>query len=218
MADFVKWAGNFDCTICGSKRLLAESFSKKMMENHRKSGKALKCKSCVAAALKLEQDLASAKAAASSSSLSVLPDDISELTLSAAADTADVTAGDGGKSTATAVCSACLECLPLQSFNKSQLSKGTEKQRCRVCIEAASIAEKNEISASRVKKMEDAKAFLAVAQASGTSIEKLKAASLVAALEAEIVTGISVKTSKGGGGRGGSGGRGSSSAWKPKPR
>jgi hypothetical protein len=43
-----KWAGNFDCTVCRRKRLMADEFSKSSLDKHRKTGQTLQCKPCVA--------------------------------------------------------------------------------------------------------------------------------------------------------------------------
>ena len=44
-------------------------------------------------------------------------------------------------SIAVPVCSACEKALPASAFNKTQLSKGEGKQRCRECVTSAEQAE-----------------------------------------------------------------------------
>lgn len=61
------WAGSFNCDFCSKKRLSADNFSNKALENHRKSNKPLKCKECIEAAQKAEQSQAAAKTASKSS-------------------------------------------------------------------------------------------------------------------------------------------------------
>ncbi|KAJ8598280.1 hypothetical protein CTAYLR_006006 [Chrysophaeum taylorii] len=56
------WAGDFECSVCKRKRLIANEFSKKMQEKRRKDPTAaLKCKQCVDAEAKAEQAKAAAK-------------------------------------------------------------------------------------------------------------------------------------------------------------
>ena len=44
------WAGNFDCSECGRKRLTAQDFSKAQAEKFRKDEKfKMTCKNCVSA-------------------------------------------------------------------------------------------------------------------------------------------------------------------------
>lgn len=55
------WAGNFECSVCKRKRLIASEFSKKMQEKRRKEpGALLKCKQCVESAAKAELETAAA--------------------------------------------------------------------------------------------------------------------------------------------------------------
>lgn len=42
-----KWAGNYDCSICRRKRLMAEEFSKKAIDRFNKEGVPLRCKTCL---------------------------------------------------------------------------------------------------------------------------------------------------------------------------
>ena len=35
-SEMAQWAGNFDCSECGRKRLIADEFSKKMLEKRKK--------------------------------------------------------------------------------------------------------------------------------------------------------------------------------------
>ena len=50
------WSGDFDCSVCHRKRLIAAEFSKKMIEKKKSDASALlKCRACVEAAAKAEQ-------------------------------------------------------------------------------------------------------------------------------------------------------------------
>lgn len=55
------WAGDFECSVCKRKRLIASEFSKKMQEKRRNEpGALLKCKRCVESAAKAELETAAA--------------------------------------------------------------------------------------------------------------------------------------------------------------
>ena len=156
------WSGAFDCSICRRKRLIAAEFSKKMLEKKRSDpGFQLKCKACVDAAQKAEQDKAATK-----------------------------TVGDDVK----AVCSKCKVELSSSKFTKPQLKKGPDKQRCIDCVAAAQNDEAAQSDAKKLNDLAEAKKKLALAEKSGTVAEQLGAASRLAALEGELVTGIKPKT------------------------
>jgi hypothetical protein len=176
-----QWAGNFDCSGCGRKRLVGAEFSKASLEKHRRDSTApLRCKACVEAAAEAER-----RAAAEKQRLAAPTDDGSEH-----------------------MCSACEKALPATAFNRSQLSKGPSKQRCQPCVAAA---EKVAASASDEKyrqRLEDAQQAMVKAEKSGDVALKVSTASLFAAVEAEKVTGLKpVKLGAAGRGRG-RGGRG----------
>ena len=81
---------------------MGEEFSKKALERHRKEGKRLKCKQCVAAAEQIERENAAKR--------KVVDDNSDE----------------------TRKCAACAQVLPKASFNRNQYSKGDGKSRERV--------------------------------------------------------------------------------------
>lgn len=55
-----KWAGDLECSVCRRKRLIANEFSKKMLEKRRAEPQAaLKCKQCVEATAAAERGAAS---------------------------------------------------------------------------------------------------------------------------------------------------------------
>lgn len=176
-----KWAGTFDCGgTCRRKRLMAEEFSKKALERHRKDSKPLlRCKQCVAAEEQAERENAAKRK------------------------------GDDDNSNETRKCAGkCAQVLPKASFNRNQYSKGDGKSRCRECVEQ-SVKEESEnqakfkeekITAAR-KKVEDAKR-------SGSAQQIIAAESELAALEAEKVTGLKPIKLSAGRGRGRGRGRG----------
>ena len=153
-------------------------FSKKMQEKHRADPKAaLKCKQCVDKAAQAERDASAAKAAKAAP----------------ASTGASASAGDGdgaGAGAASHVCSACEKALPASAFNKTQLSKGEGKQRCRECVTSAEQAEASGAAARQAEALRDAKTAAKRADAVGSTAEKLKANAALAAAEAELVTGL----------------------------
>jgi hypothetical protein len=105
-------------------------------------------------------------------------------------------------------CAQCARSLPHASFNRSQLSKGAEKQRCQECVavtENTAVSEGEGIYAARLA---DARLAMQQAEASGTPREKLATASAFAAIEAEKVTGLKPVKMGSAVGRGRIGGRG----------
>ena len=191
-----QWSGNFDCSgPCKRKRLVGDEFSKKALEKYRRDGKALKCKQCVAAAeaaeRKAAQDRAEAKAKA---------------------------AGAGGASPGSGAgaakndipCAACSKSLPPSSYNRNQLSKPPGKARCRSCVEEAVAKEAEGVASSKKERLEKAQKDLEDAKRRGDTKAIIAAESVVAALEAEVVTGLKPVVLGRGSGRGGrwSSGRG----------
>ena len=202
-----QWSGNFDCTgPCKRKRLVGQEFSKKALEKHRRDGKALKCKQCVAdaeaAERKAAQDRAEAKAKAAGASAGI-----------GAGSGGDAAKNDGD---APVTCAACSKSLPPSSYNRNQLSKPPGKARCRSCVEDAVAKEAEGVASSKKERLEKAQKDLEDAKRRGDTKAIIAAESVVAALEAEVVTGLKpVVLGKGRGrggrwssGRGGQGGRG----------
>uniref|UniRef100_A0A7S0EW07 Stc1 domain-containing protein n=1 Tax=Phaeocystis antarctica TaxID=33657 RepID=A0A7S0EW07_9EUKA len=177
-----KWAGDLVCSVCRRKRLTAVEFSKKAVEKHRKEPDApMKCKTCVEAAAQEERDVAATKTAAGG---------------------AAVPAGDGPSEGHE--CSSCKNALPATAFSRSNLSKGPGKQRCSECVAEAEKAHVTAGDAALREKLAAAKTAAAKAEASGSVVEKLAAHSKVAAIEAQMVTGLKpVVLGRGGRGRGG---------------
>uniref|UniRef100_A0A7S0JH32 Stc1 domain-containing protein n=1 Tax=Calcidiscus leptoporus TaxID=127549 RepID=A0A7S0JH32_9EUKA len=178
-----QWAGSFDCAgECHRKRLVGSEFSKAMLEKRRKDASLpIRCKSCVEEAAVREREQAAKRQA----------ERIAE--------------GAGGDKFCQDqhTCSACEIVLPASAFNRTQLSKGTEKQRCQQCVgrseqeASAAVEERQKVA------LADAKAALRRAEASGSVVEKLTASATHAALEAERVTGLKpVILGRGGRGRG----------------
>ena len=166
-----KWAGQFDCTLCRRKRLVAAEFSRTALEKHRVSGGPLKCKACVEQAQRAEQDAASAARQRSTA---------------------------GGGPSETRVCAACQESLSADAYNRNQWGKGPGKSRCRSCVEKAVATETAASKLSKEQVIQSAREEVAKAKASGSSQAILKAESLLSALEAEHVTGLKpVKMSRG---------------------
>lgn len=178
------WAGSFDCSECGRKRLIAADFSKKMLEKRRADEAAkLRCKTCVDAAAASERDAAAAKRAAAP------PSDDGEAPLRK--------------------CSSCQKELALSAFNRTQLGKGEAKQRCQACVASAETAATGASRAGKDAAIEEARKKLAKVEISGTVVEKLAVANELAALEAEKVTGLKPQImgrARFGRGRGGGGG------------
>ena len=182
------WAGNFDCSECGRKRLTAQDFSKAQAEKFRKDESAkITCKNCVSAKQEKERADAAARQPA-------------------AAD---------GDADAEHVCSSCNAPKPASAYTRNQLMKGATKQRCSECVakaEAAATAASGAGGEAHQEKLKEARAAAAKAEASGSAAEKLKASSQVAALEAELVTGL--KPIKLGSTRG----RGRGGSWRGRGR
>ena len=201
-----KWAGNFDCDFCRRKRLIGDEFSKKALERYRKNGGTLKCKQCTQQQEEVERQVAAAKRAA-----------VVTATAAAAA-AATTTNNNDNNNTAsdsqgeTLLAGAtCQKDLTFDHFNKNQWNKGrVGKARCRTCVEQALKNDRQDQIASKEIKLQDAKDNVTRAQASGSASAILKAESELAALEAEIVTGLKPirMNRKSGRGTGRSNGRG----------
>ena len=91
------------------------------------------------------------------------------------------------------VCSSCNVPRPASAYTRNQILKGPTKQRCSECVakaEAAATAASGAGGEAHQEKLKEARAAAAKAEASGSAAEKLKASSQVAALEAELVTGL----------------------------
>eukprot|EP00534_Pseudo-nitzschia_fraudulenta_P016708 CAMPEP_0201250192 /NCGR_PEP_ID=MMETSP0852-20130820/62648_1 /ASSEMBLY_ACC=CAM_ASM_000632 /TAXON_ID=183588 /ORGANISM="Pseudo-nitzschia fraudulenta, Strain WWA7" /LENGTH=128 /DNA_ID=CAMNT_0047549463 /DNA_START=52 /DNA_END=435 /DNA_ORIENTATION=- len=109
-----KWAGNFDCTVCRRKRLMAEEFSKSSLDKYRKTGQALRCKECTARQEQEKRREASKKTKDQQAAGSGGND------------------GDDEKKTCAG---PCKRVLLKDSYNRNQWSKPEGKSRCRECVE-----------------------------------------------------------------------------------
>lgn len=202
------WAGSFDCSACGRKRLIAADFSKKMMEKKQKDERApIKCKACVEKAQADERAAAAARSAAKNAEAG---GGAAAASGGGAIDVSDVSDGGQAQQQQKHECAACKRQLGADAYNRTQLSKGAGKQRCRECVEAA---EKSAASASNEKKeaaLEEARKALAAAELSGNAAQVLKASSTLSALEGEKVTGLKPMVL----GRGRGRGRGGGGSWR----
>ena len=158
------WAGNLDCTgSCRRKRLMASEFSKKSLDLYRKQNKALRCKQCIQEA-EAQERIASLQ---KSSVTEKAPTDGPELTRE---------------------CANCQQEHPQSLYNKNQWNNKKEGvSRCIHCIEAAAKEEAQQSNAALLAKIEAAQ--VAVQEAQGTA-RQLPAESVLAALQAELVTGL----------------------------
>lgn len=173
-----KWAGQFDCSVCKRKRLVGSEFSKKALERYRKSGGALKCKSCTTAQEEQERLLAAEAAAAKKQT--------SDGT-GRPSDRASISSEDHHHHRVT--CSRCKKSLPATDFNRNQLAK-KEKARCRTCVEKAIQEEEQSRSTVREMKIKELKEKLQAMNLKGDVKGKLQYESELSALEAEHVTGL----------------------------
>ncbi|GMI62824.1 hypothetical protein ScalyP_jg9756 [Parmales sp. scaly parma] len=167
------WAGDFECNQCGLKRLTAQSFSKKAIDNYRKHNKSLRCKSCVELSATLEREQATAKAQAQAQAQAQLS------TQSQASDEA-----------ALVLCSSCDARLFPSNFNTNQLRKGSGKQRCRQCVTTAEDTAMVATSVAKNAKLKKAQEEVENTAKTGTAAQQLAASSKLSALEAELVTGL----------------------------
>jgi hypothetical protein len=179
------WAGDFSCSGCGRQRLIADDFSKKQQDKFRKGGVAA-CKSCVDSKAEAERSAAAARQPVDGAGA----------------------ASAGGAEGEHQPCAACSRSLSASLFNRTQLSKGPGKQRCRECVEAAEADAAKAGSASLQADIEEARVALQQAEVSGDAASRLKASSKLAALEGQKVTGLKPIVLGRGRGRGRGGGRG----------
>ena len=110
------------------------------------------------------------------------------------------------ESTEKRVCVICTQDLEYGAYNKNQWNKGEGKSKCRSCVEKALTEEVSQQKASKEGKLLGARRQVKLATESGNQQAILKAESVLAALEAEKVTGL--KPVRMGRGRGRGGGRG----------
>lgn len=107
-------------------------------------------------------------------------------------------------------CSECQVFQPRSLFTGTQLNnKGPGKQRCKICVGVEQGEEQRGSEQDRFVRLADARQATKVASASGSVMQKLMAATMECAIEAELVTGLKpVVLGKGrrGGGGGGKGG------------
>jgi hypothetical protein len=190
-----KWAGKFDCTVCRRKRLMADEFSKSSLDKHRKIGQALQCKPCVA---KQEQEkrMEAARNKDNNNNNNNKDDDNND--------------DDNEKRTCAGLCN---QLLSKDSYNRNQWSKPEGKSRCRSCVEKSIKEDENQQLNNKDGKIDDARKKLEELKLSKTATarEIVAAESVVAAFEAEKVTGLKpIRMGGRGRGRGGkrSSGRG----------
>uniref|UniRef100_A0A6U1C738 Stc1 domain-containing protein n=1 Tax=Rhizochromulina marina TaxID=1034831 RepID=A0A6U1C738_9STRA len=178
------WAGDFECSRCRRKRLIAAEFSRAQLDKARKAQGGvipLTCKRCV------EADQASERAAAAAQTHAMPAAGEDELH----------------------ECAACKERLPALRFNKNQLrKKGPGKQRCQACVEAAEASASSAAGDAKREKLAGLRQDAKRAEAVGSAVDKAVAAAAECAAEAELVTGL--KPMVLGRGRGRRRGRGSS--------
>lgn len=190
--------GEYACTgPCGGKRLIADKFSKSSLTNHKLHNKPLRCKQCIAEAQKQEQGVSATG--------------VEDAKVSVESSESTNSSGDpGGECSTVHPCSACSKSLPASSFNRNQLNKGEGKQRCKECVQIAEMAAATAVEEGKATKLAQAEERLRLAEAASpkNTAEVLAAASALAALEAQAVTGMTPATRRGGGGKGGGGGRG----------
>eukprot|EP00729_Bicosta_minor_P005098 gene5098-12902_t len=151
-----RWAGSYDCSACGRKRLIAAEFSKRSLEKKRADESAkIKCKACIAVVEAKERAAAAANAKS----------------------------GGGGGSSADGggeplECSACKKMKPPTDFSKGQRNKGLGKQRCARCVDAKEKALLEDAAAAKCK------SSVSQTDPKATMAQKLAAASAEAAAEA----------------------------------
>lgn len=187
------WAGDLECSQCRRKRLTAAEFSKAQLQKRQKEGldTPVRCKKCVESEAAAERKAAAERQAARTES------------------TPTSSAGTSSDMTEETQCSACSRQLPVASFNRTQLSKGAGKQRCRECVEAAEAEAAGSVAKAQDAALEEARKALQQAEISGNAASVLQASSKLAALEAQKVTGLKpMVLGRGGRGRGRSRGGG----------
>lgn len=167
-------------------------FIRKSLDKYRKSNGThpLKCKNCVAEQETKERALAAAK-------MQSLDNETFDST------------NDENQASNPVECASCKKQLSSSFYNKSQLSKGEGKARCRSCVEEAIANEAKQLKGAREQKIEEAKERVRIATERGNIAAKVKAEAELSALEAETVTGLKpVVLGRGKIGRGFSSGRG----------
>ena len=167
---------------------MGDKFSKKTMERYRKDGIPLKCMECVSVAEQAEREQAQARRNQKSS--------VSERT--------DLNDEERRK-----CAGSCGKDLPQSSFNRNQWSKGDGKSRCCDCVELAVKEEATQQAKSKEDKIAVAKQKVEEANKSRDSVKILAAESMLAALQAEKVTGLKPVKLSSGRGRGRGSARGS---------
>ena len=157
-----EWAGSFSCDACKKTRLIASHFSNNMIQKKMKNPDAkITCKDCTQTKLSQER-----------SQDSTLPKDADD------------------SSSQELKCAACNKVFDKTNFNKAQLQKGTGKQRCKNCVEAAEKAAASAIAEKKETAIEEAREALQAAELGGDAIKILKASTALSALEGEKVTGV----------------------------
>lgn len=173
-----KWAGNFDCTVCRRKRLMAEEFSKSSLDKYRKTGQALRCKDCTAKQEQEKRALARGKTGeerTTASSSTVTADD------------------DRNEKDEKRTCAGpCHKNLTQDSYNRNQWSKPEGKGRCRDCVERSIQEDSAQQKNSKDDKIEKARKKVQDLTLSKTATAQqiVAAESELAAVEAEKVTGL----------------------------
>ena len=204
------WAGEFDCSVCRRKRLIAAEFSGNQIKQYRaKPNFKMKCKKCVASEAEKERAAATAASDAAASIAAIALHGNAEPSAGAAA-------SEEGEAFA---CSVCKKTLGCSLFTNNQLNKARRGQpaKCKPCAEGADAANALGGSSAEAKqqRLVELRAAAKKAEATGSNAEKLKAAAAVCAAEAELVTGIKPKViGKGRKGPGGRGGKGKGSSGK----
>ena len=200
-----KWAGNFDCTVCRRKRLMAEEFSKSSIDKYRKTDgqEALRCKLCTAKQEQEKRAEANKKAGERTSNV-----------VNKNGDNDNDNDNDDKRTCA----GPCHKILSKDSYNRNQWSKPEGKSRCRECVERSVKEEATQQNTEKDGKIEKARKKVEDLKLSkkATVREIVAAESELAAVEAEKVTGLK-PVRLGGRGRGtrsygrgrGGGGRGS---------
>jgi len=195
------WAGQFDCSQCQRKRLIAADFSKKALERHR-SGEVLRCKSCVGLAAEQEREAretgtgeVSGETGANvlrASHASVGSGEAEEAVAVAVAEAgqtvveAAVEAVETVGALDTPLCSTCLFPRALSAFNRAQLNKGPLR-RCRACVTSSESAAASLSIAERASNLTAAQERL---RRTKGGVGEFAAAMALSNLEAELVTGI----------------------------
>ncbi|KAG7357097.1 hypothetical protein IV203_001785 [Nitzschia inconspicua] len=208
-----RWAGNFDCSVCRRKRLMADEFSRNMIQKHRTNGVPLKCKQCTSKMEQEEREQAKRNA-------NIRNKDNNNDNNNNNDTTTTTTTNDVVSTQETRKCAgSCNQVLSQSEYNRNQWAKGEGKSRCRRCVEQSLQEEATQQQESRDAKIETARRKVEALKLNKTGTTKttsqeiVAAESELAALQAEKVTGLKpIKLSssgRGGRGRGRTAGRGS---------